>query len=253
MELRIYSPPAAPSKAARYLPRWVRAFEAWAAPAVAPEEEGERSLTPVALLLGLALILQYAQLGIPAVHAYLQDFDIGYRASWAGFTVIKHAFLFVLLLIALQVKEEPLVAIGFPRLDARRWSLALGLAAFFLGAALLRAPDFTPQQAAMHWGDPVSPGERTLWVLLALSAAVVEETLFRGFALVWTYRWSGHLPLAVLFPALVFAAGHAYAGWVNVGFAFVAALVFSGIFLWRRELYWPMVIHFVFDAWILLA
>lgn len=253
MDLRIYSKPATPVERELPLPRWVREFERWAAPEVPPEREAERSLTPVAVLLGLALVFQYAQLAIPAVRAYLQDFDSNYRASWAGFTIIKQALLFVLLLIVLQVKEGSLAGIGFPRADARRWTLAIGLVVFFLGAALLRTPDYTPLEAAIHWSDPLHPGERALWVLLALTAAVVEETFFRGFAVVWTYRWSGHLPLAILFPAIVFAAGHAYAGWMNVGFAFLAALVFSAVFLWRRDLYWPMVAHFLFDAWILLV
>jgi membrane protease YdiL (CAAX protease family) len=233
MELIIYDRPFAPrDDEPKWRPRWLAEFERWAAPTVAPEreEEQERSFVAVGILLALALAMQYLQLGIPAV--------------WG---------LFVLLLLALRVKEDRLAAIGFPALDARRIALALGLVGFFLGAALVRAPADVAAGSTGHWLLPIWPGERVLFVLLGLTAAIVEETFFRGFAIVWIYRWSRHLPLAVLFPAAVFAAGHAYLSWLNVGFAFLAAVGFSVLFLWRRELYWPMVIHFLVDVWTLLV
>jgi len=157
------------------------------------------------------------------------------------------------MLLALAVREERLPTIGLPALSARRITLALGLVVFFLGAAVLSSPQHVLRATGSHWLVPIYPGERVLWVFLGLMAAVMEETFFRGFAIVWTYRWSGHLPLAVLFPALVFAAGHSYLGALNVVFAFLVALVFSGIFLWRRDLYWLMVVHFVIDVWVLLV
>src|SRR3990170_904164 len=155
--------------------------------------------------------------------------------------------------VALRIREQPLASIGFPRLDARRLALGIVLVGFFLGAALVHRSEYLATEGAEHWMVPLWPEERLLWVLLAFSAAVVEETFFRGFALVWTYRWSRHLPLAVLLPAAVFAAGHGYLGWANVVLAFAASLVFSLVFLWRRDLYWLMVLHFLIDALILLA
>lgn len=225
-------------------------FERWAAPEVEPEreEEQERSLAPVAALLGLALAAQLLQFQIPSVRAFLVDRDILARMSWIGFTLIKQWVLFVLLLLVLRTRDERLESVGFPALDARRLTLALGLLGLFLGAALLHQP-----ATGADWMVPVWTEERGLWVLLGLTAAVVEETFFRGFAIVWLYRWSRHLPLAVVFPAAVFAAGHAYLGWVNVAYAFLAALAFSAVFLWRRDLYWPMVVHFLLDVLELFA
>src|SRR3989304_1758794 len=97
---------------------------------------------------------------------------------------------------ALPTREQPLASIGFPRLDARRLALAIALVGFFLGAALVHRSEYLVTEGAQHWMVPRWPEERLLWVLLAFSAAVVEETFFRGFALVWTYRWSRHLPPA---------------------------------------------------------
>jgi len=262
MELRLYDRPARPlaeqpSRLGR--PRWwvnvLGEFDRWAAPPADAEqtEERERSLVPVALVLTAALLAQAGQLLVPEVRAFLDERDILYRASWAGFTIAKQAALFVLMLVALRIKEQPLVSIGFPRLDARRTALAVALVGGALGAAVLHRSDYLVTEGAQHWMVPLWTEERLLWVLLGLSAAVVEESVFRGFAIVWLYRWSGYLPLAVLLPALVFAAGHAYFGWVNVLFAFAAALVFSLVFLWRRDLYWLMVVHFLVDALVLLA
>lgn len=261
MELRIYGEPAPPRTEPWWRPRRPRvlrerieAFERWAAPPTEPEreQEQERSFVPVAVLLAVALAVQYAQLAIPAVRAYLVERDTLYRSSWMGFTVLKQWVLFVLVLLFLQIKEERLAAIGFPRVDARRLGLALGLVGFFLGAALLHAPAVVPADPMARWILPVAAGERALSVALAVTAAVVEESLFRGFAIAWTYRWSGHLPFAVLFPALVFAAGHAALGWSNVAYALLAALGLSGLFLWQRDLYWPMMLHFLLDVLVLL-
>lgn len=261
MELRLYDRPGPrPAEPHPWLqpPGWwrrvVEGFESWAAPEAEPElkEEQERSLTPVAVLLGLALLGQAAQYWVPAVHAYLEERDVLYRAAWAGFTIFKQLALFALMLGALRIKEDSLGSLGFPRLDARRLTLALGLVGFFLGAALLHRPGFPETDVLRYWDVPYWAGERLLWVGLGLTAAVVEETFFRGFAIVWLYRWSGHLPLAVIFPAVIFASGHIYLGWTNVAFALAAALVFSLVFLWRRDLYWVMVVHFIVDALLLL-
>ena len=259
MELRIYSQEANQPRPRHRLTRWLEEFERWAAPEAEPEREPgieheqERSFLPVAVLLGVALLVQYAQFYHPAVRAYLENRDILYRASWIGFTIFKQWGLFVLMLVVFAVKEERLAGVGFPRLDARRVTVALVLVGFFLGAALLHRPNYSLAEAGLYWMVPLWTGERVLSVALALTAAVVEETFFRGFAIVWTYRWSGSLPFAVLFPAVVFSAGHAYQGWQTLLPIFVLTLGFSAFFLWRRDLYWLMVVHFLINVRDLLA
>src|SRR3970040_556526 len=158
MELRLYDragPPLIEPRRWLRLPGWwlevVEEFERWAAPAAEPEADEEPSFAPVALLLGLALAAQYAQLWIPPVRAFLEERDILYRASWAGFTILKHAALFLLVLVALRIREQPLASIGFPRLDARRLALAIALVGFFLGAALVHRSEYLVTEGAPHW------------------------------------------------------------------------------------------------------
>jgi membrane protease YdiL (CAAX protease family) len=253
MDLKIYGEPGVPPTEQRWEPRWLRwwreqvsAFDRWAAPPVEPEreEEQERSFVPVGVLLAVALAAQYLQLLFPPIRDYLLNGQVLERPAWIAFTLAKQWALFALMLLALRVREERLGRIGFPALDARRIMVALGAVGFFLGVALVHRAGVP----ADSWLVPVQPVERVLFVVLALTAAVVEETFFRGFAVVWTYRWSRHLPLAVLFPAAIFAAGHAYLSWLNVGFAFLVAVAFSLALVWRRDLYWLMVIHFLLDV-----
>lgn len=259
MELKIYGA-AAPEVSRPWRPCWLQwwqeqaeEFHRWASREPAAEVDYDRSFLMVAGLLGLALAGQFAQLALPAVRGYLLDHDVLNRATWAGFTLAKQGALFVLVLLALAIREERLRDIGFPTMDSRRWPIVVMLVGIFLAAAVLRHPQQVLEATGSHWMVPVWPGERLLFVALGLGVAIMEETIFRGFAVVWTYRWSEHLPLAILFPALVFAAGHAFLGLINVFFAFFAALAFSLVLVWQRDLFWPMVVHFLIDVWVLLV
>ena len=232
-------------------------FREWAAPPLDPEldpgNERERGLVPVASLLAVALAAQIVQLSLPYVSDFLlPPHDLRQRLAWMGFFLIKQWALFVIMLLALALREERIGAIGFPRMDAKRAVLAGGLVLAAVLAAIFRQPLFSPLEAHLNFMTPILPGERVLSVLINGTAAVVEESLFRGFAIVWLYRWSGSLTLSVAFPALVFAAGHSYLSWGNVPFAFVAAVIFSILFLWKRNLYWPMVVHFAYNSIALL-
>ena len=235
----------------RFLRRMDR-FRRWADPEVDPAHDPgmdrERGLVPVAGLFALALAAQYGQFYVPYVSEFLLTHDIRQRMAWMGFFLFKQWALFVLILLALALKEKRLDSIGFPAMTRFRFALAGGLVVAALLAALFNLPRFSPLEAYLNWMLPAAPGERALSVLVAGTAAVVEETFFRGFAIVWLYRWSGSVTLAVVFPALIFSAGHSYIGWANVPFAFAAALAFSLLFLWKRDLYWPMVLHFAINS-----
>jgi hypothetical protein len=114
-ELNLYGKPAMPPERPRWRPQWLEEFEAWAAPPVAPEreEEQERSFVPVGVLLGIAIVVQYAQLGIGPVREFLLDGNPLERPAWMGFTMAKQWILFVLVLLVLRMREEGLTSIGF--------------------------------------------------------------------------------------------------------------------------------------------
>ena len=86
-----------------------------------------------------------------------------------------------------------------------------------------------------------------LAVALVIVVAVVEETIFRGYLLLRLkplLRWPW---VAVLLSSAVFAVGHGYEGLAGVISVFGLGVVLAAIYLWRRSLVAPMVIHFCID------
>jgi membrane protease YdiL (CAAX protease family) len=228
------------SRVAREPRGWWVEFDRWASPA---EEEGEASIVPVVAILGVALIIQYLQLWLPPIEAFLRQHDVLYRAHWAAFTIGKQLVLLAVVWVVLRASSVRFTQIGFPVFERHRTILAVALVGLLVAVAVLHRPAGSPS-----WMVPVDTGERLLWVGLVVTAAVVEEIVFRGFAVVWTYRWGGHLGLAIGLPAVVFAVGHAVLSLTNVATAFIAAVIFSLLFVWRRDLYWPMVLHLLVNS-----
>jgi membrane protease YdiL (CAAX protease family) len=90
-------------------------------------------------------------------------------------------------------------------------------AATFLGAVevanLLRLRDPAAAHHTLAFVGPHGPIEIVLWIVLAISAGICEEIVFRGYLqrqLIALTRstWAG-----VAGAAVVFGAGHVYQGW----------------------------------------
>jgi membrane protease YdiL (CAAX protease family) len=88
-------------------------------------------------------------------------------------------------------------------------------------------------------------------VVLALAivtvVAVVEETVFRGYLMLRFAAVTGSRSAAVILSSLTFALGHGYEGMAGAISVFVLGVVFALIYLWRRSLVAPIVIHFLTD------
>lgn len=94
-------------------------------------------------------------------------------------------------------------------------------------------------------------GARPIWMLLliAMTAAISEEIIFRGVALNYLTiasgsQWIGAIGSIALF-ALVHLSGW---GWSQVAFAAVPGAVLTLFFLWKRDLGVCMIGHFLIDA-----
>ncbi len=121
-------------------------------------------------------------------------------------------------------------------------ALALALVGAALGAAGFQAPSSPP--AALV---PRSAAEIALAFVLVAVVAVAEELVFRGYLLVRLRAITGSTPTAVLLSSLLFASGHMYSGPVGVLLIAVLAVLLSLVYLWRRSLVAPIVLHFVQD------
>lgn len=92
-----------------------------------------------------------------------------------------------------------------------------------------------------------SVGEFLLAGLAVVVVAVAEETVFRGYLILRLRRVGLGTVWAVVISSTIFALGHGYqgsAGMVSVG---VLGVIYAAIYLWRRSLVAPIVMHFLQD------
>jgi membrane protease YdiL (CAAX protease family) len=76
---------------------------------------------------------------------------------------------------------------------------------------------------------------------------MAEETIFRGYLILRFGAITASRTVAVLVSAVVFSLGHGYegtAGLITVG---ALGLVFALVYVWRKSLVAPVVMHFLQD------
>ena len=96
---------------------------------------------------------------------------------------------------------------------------------------------------------PRSAGELALWAVLAISAGIVEEFVFRGYLMRQFRALTGNAATAVMLQALLFGVSHGYQGPVAVARITMYGALFGAMALWRRSVAPCMVAH----AWTDLA
>jgi membrane protease YdiL (CAAX protease family) len=84
---------------------------------------------------------------------------------------------------------------------------------------------------------------------LVTTAAVVEETLFRGYPIERIGEWSGSRILAGVITWIAFTYAHLRGwGWAHLIVAGFAGLLLTILFLWRRNLWANMLAHWLTDG-----
>lgn len=166
---------------------------------------------------------------------------------WVGAIMV-----FLLWLIA----GRPFVDMGIrsPITDA----LVIGLTALFVVAyvvetvtelrkenresEILKAAPFLPQNNS----------EFMAFLVLAFSAGVCEEIVYRGFLVNYLLSVINDpvvaFNVAVLFPAVIFGVVHMYQGIKSVLKISIMSLLFSTIFIFSQSLLIVMILHFSVDA-----
>lgn len=102
---------------------------------------------------------------------------------------------------------------------------------------------------------PTRPSFLTTWgfeqtVLASVMVAVVavaEETIFRGYLILRLQAITGNSGWAVFLATVFFTLGHLYQGIAGLVGVFFLGLVFAMIYLWRKSLLAPMILHFLWD------
>jgi membrane protease YdiL (CAAX protease family) len=169
-------------------------------------------------------------------------------------TILRDLALVFLIIFFLWRNQESIHQIG--------WSFGNFWREFFLGIILFPFVFFgagvldqilnsigfsipsTPLPAAL---SAKGPGELILAFFLVVVVAMAEETIFRGYLILRFGGITNNLVSAIILSALIFSIGHGYEG--SAGVVTVAALgaVFAIIYVWRRSLVAPIVMHFLQD------
>lgn len=169
-------------------------------------------------------------------------------------TILRDLALVCLIAYFVRRNREPIAKIGW---SFRNWlqEAALGLVLFvplsygagFVQAALSHIGLSAPPKYLAGLTPKRTPGELALALILVIVVAFAEETMFRGYLILRLRATTQSLFAAVILSAVIFSFGHGYegsAGVVAVGFM---GLVFALVYVWRKSLIAPMVMHFLQD------
>ena len=169
-------------------------------------------------------------------------------------TIFRDLALVSLILFFLWRNGEPVGNLGWTFRNIRN-EIVLGLGLYvplFFATGLfenaLRAAGFsfpsTPLPSFIMAGGSA---QSFLAVVLVGVVALTEETIFRGYLILRLRTITGSPAAAALLSAAIFSLGHGYEGSAGVLTVGVMGLVFAFVYLWRRSLVAPIVMHFLQD------
>lgn len=85
--------------------------------------------------------------------------------------------------------------------------------------------------------------EIALWVAVAVSAGICEETIFRGYLQPQLIAMTGRREAGLVLAAAIFGLGHLYQGWRNAIVIGFYGLMFGVLAYWRRSVRPGMIAH----------
>ena len=201
------------------------------------------------VLVFLFLIVPSMALSFFAVKQGALSFEI---VAWS--TILRDIALVCLILYFLWKNGEPVERVG--------WTLKHFWKDFFIGLvlfiplyfcagllekALQRAGFSVPATPVPSYLTPGDIPMMVLAVFLVVVVAVAEETIFRGYLVTRFRDLKTGAPAAVVLSAFVFSIGHGYEGTAGVITVGAMGLVFALVYIWRRSLVAPMIMHFLVD------
>jgi len=168
--------------------------------------------------------------------------------------ILRDLALVSLILFFIWRNKEPATSIGW-RFKSSKKEIAFGIMLFIPFSLATSLLEKGLQTAGLSVPSTPLPsflaarglGEFLLAFLLVVIVALAEETIFRGYLLLRFRAVTANQAVAVLLSAAVFSLGHGYEGSAGVVTVGVMGLVFALIYLWRRSLVAPMVMHFLQD------
>jgi membrane protease YdiL (CAAX protease family) len=169
-------------------------------------------------------------------------------------TIFRDLGLVSLILYFVWRNGEALAALGWTLRNVKKDAL-LGFVLFFpftwatgvLEKAFQAIGFSVPSTPTPSFLDARGIGQLVLGSVLVVIVALTEETIFRGYLILRLKAVRRSSFLAVVLSAAIFSLGHGYEGTAGVMTVGVMGAIFAIIYLWRKSLVAPIVMHFLQD------
>ena len=204
-----------------------------------------------AALVGTLILLAYVS---NAATSGPKEDDLLYRYSTAIAALVQYAL--ILALVAAIARGLPRETLGFRR--PRSWPRAIGLTVAALGgiwaagAALGLVLDAGKEQGLVpdEWDPDRANAYLANFVVIAVVAPIVEETLYRGLGYA-AVRSAAGAPAAVLVTGLAFGLSHGLV--VALPVLTLFGVILAALRWGTESIYPPIALHAIFNAAALIA
>lgn len=185
--------------------------------------------------------------------SFLKNLNAGTRLILFISTMILQWAVFLLLYISTYRENTFLKGLGFKKIRSVdfAWAFAFLLTsnAILSGLAWLLAKIGLPMPGDIGLLVPQDTAGKIVWVAVALTAGICEETTFRGY-LITRLRLVGKFKswvIPIIVSSLIFGACHAYQGFPGFIVISVYGALFALLYI-RTGSIWPVIIaHFFQD------
>ncbi len=165
----------------------------------------------LAMLAGLSALSSYLKVGSPACRLnHFELYTIVIAFDWIIFVVVLWGSNTTFVGYVARAAREP---------RALLWdvpvAVLIAVILVYVGPLLVRLLGDSGW-VSLEGMIPSTRGEIVLWVVMAISAGVSEETVFRGYLQQQFSGWTGHVISGLLGQSLVFGLAHGYQGWKNM-------------------------------------
>ncbi|MCK9275165.1 MAG: CPBP family intramembrane metalloprotease [Syntrophales bacterium] len=169
--------------------------------------------------------------------------------AWS--TVLSDIPLLALVIYFVWHNGEPLYAIG---IRLQNWWKEAGIGVlifipimYLIGAIqmLLKKAGLSVPHEAPSFLVPSGGGEFILAIVFLIVVAVSEEVIFRGYLIRRFFVITKNPGVALVLSSAIFALGHGYersGGMIGAG---ILGFAFGAVYLWRKNLAAPVVMHFI--------
>jgi membrane protease YdiL (CAAX protease family) len=94
---------------------------------------------------------------------------------------------------------------------------------------------------------PTTLAESIGWSVVAITAGICEEIVYRGYLQRQLSAFTGSLPIAVCLQAVIFGAAHLYQGWKPGVAIVVVGFILGSVAAWRRSIIPGIIAHAILD------